>query len=78
MVSPPQDPEALADAISWGADHRDDLEAMGYAVRRLAEDHYDRRHITPQFASLLTAVLEEPRRHSPEPGAKRRQRALSR
>ncbi len=59
MVVPPDCPEALADAILWGAEHPEDLEAMGYAARRLAEDCFDRRRITAQFSAMLTQVSEE-------------------
>lgn len=56
LVATPDDPRALVEAIQWCADHRDDLEPMGYAARRLAEDQFDRTRITSQFVAMLMDV----------------------
>jgi hypothetical protein len=48
----------LVDAIRQCADQPGDLEIMGYAARRLAEDRFDRRHSTGRFAAMLREVLD--------------------
>jgi glycosyltransferase involved in cell wall biosynthesis len=59
LVVPPGDPAALAKAICWGADHRDRLEEMGLAARKLAERHFDRRRVTRRFARMLNRLVAE-------------------
>ncbi len=56
LVVPPGKPDALAEAISWSADHREELQDMGIAARKLAEQRYDRPLGTGKFAKLLAAV----------------------
>jgi len=53
---PPAKPDALAQTISWSADHREELQDMGIAARKLAEQQYDRALGTAKFATLLAAV----------------------
>ena len=57
LVCPPGDPEALADHVRSAADRREDLAEMGYAARRLAEWHCDRRKLTRRFGRMLIRVL---------------------
>jgi colanic acid biosynthesis glycosyl transferase WcaI len=56
-VVAPGDPEQLAEAIRWCADHRRELEEMGCRARRLAELEYDRKKATHRFARLLREIL---------------------
>jgi glycosyltransferase involved in cell wall biosynthesis len=56
LVVPPGEPDALADAIRWSADHRDELQDMGIAARKLAEQEYDRTLAVAKFAALLADV----------------------
>jgi glycosyltransferase involved in cell wall biosynthesis len=68
LVVPPGKPDALAEAISWSADHREDLQDMGIAARKLAEQQYDRALGTGKFAKLLAAVYSgKPAAPTPEP-----------
>jgi colanic acid biosynthesis glycosyl transferase WcaI len=56
-VVTPGCPDELAAAIAWAVAHREELEAMGLAARRLAVDRYDRRTLTTQFAKMIDSVL---------------------
>jgi len=51
----PGDPQALANAIVWLADHPEQARAMGQRGRQAVELHFDRT----QLAEQLTAILEE-------------------
>lgn len=57
LAAPPDDTEALTDAILWGAAHRDELEAMGIRARQLAESEYNRGLCTSRFAAVLAEVM---------------------
>ena len=57
VLAPPGQPEALAEVIEELADHTWDLPEMGKCARRLAESHYDRRKVIPQFQDVLRSVL---------------------
>lgn len=56
LVVSPEDPHALADAIRWCADHRDEVQRMGASARALAVANYDRPRVTARFAELLSGV----------------------
>ncbi len=57
VVGPPCRPEALAEAICWGASHRGELAAMGRRARSLAEDRFDRRIAIREFEALFSQLL---------------------
>jgi len=57
VVVPPCQPDALADAICWGANHRGELAAMGRRARSLAEDRFDRRIAIREFEDLFFQLL---------------------
>lgn len=56
LVVSPEDPQALAEAIRWCADHRAEVQRMGESARALAVAEYDRPRVTARFADLLTRV----------------------
>jgi glycosyltransferase involved in cell wall biosynthesis len=56
-VVQPGDSQRLADAISWCADHRRELDDMGQRARQLAELKYDRKIATGRFGRLLKDLL---------------------
>jgi glycosyltransferase involved in cell wall biosynthesis len=53
LVVPQRDPEALADAVRWAADHPEELERIGRRGREL----YDRRWSSVRVAEALRALL---------------------
>jgi glycosyltransferase involved in cell wall biosynthesis len=54
---PPRDPAALAQAIAWLADHRDEARAMGRRARSLAERRFDRRRFADQAVDLFEGLV---------------------
>lgn len=50
---PPRDPEAMAAAIVWLADHPDEARAMGRRGRQLAERRFDRLRFADQAVDLF-------------------------
>ncbi len=67
QVVAPGDPEGLADAIRWFADHESERKVMGRRARRLAVEEYDRRRLTSRFADLLQETLTAWDRSQDEP-----------
>jgi colanic acid biosynthesis glycosyl transferase WcaI len=57
LVTPPGDPQALAQAIERLADNPADLPEMARRARQLAEQQYDRKTVTARFGKLLKEVL---------------------
>ena len=57
LVVSPGDSEALAEAVLWGLEHREQLEEMGIAARKLAERRFDRRRSTRRFARMLARLF---------------------
>ena len=55
---PPDDPEALADALARLADSPPLRRTMGRNARRLAEQHFNRRMLASQFAELIENVAD--------------------
>ncbi len=53
MVVRPDDPRALADAVIWMRDHRDELKAMGLRGRELAESQFSRDQLADHFIQTL-------------------------
>jgi glycosyltransferase involved in cell wall biosynthesis len=51
------DPGAIAERIEWAQRNRGRLEEMGRRARRLAEEQFDRPHITSRFAELLGRLV---------------------
>ena len=53
---PPQNPEALADALEAAADNREQLKAMGGNARLLAEKSFNRSELSSRFVCWLESV----------------------
>lgn len=56
LVVPPDDARALADAVVWLRDHRDELQEMGRRSRRLAESQFSRAKLAETFVKTLERV----------------------
>ena len=54
---PPRDPEAMAAAIVWLADHPDEARAMGRRGRQLAERRFDRLRFADQAVDLFEQLV---------------------
>jgi glycosyltransferase involved in cell wall biosynthesis len=52
----PEDPEALADALSWMADHPANRKKMGEHARKLAETSFSRDKLGHEFAEFLESI----------------------
>lgn len=59
MVVGCQDSEAIAKAILYAADHRDEVRGMGERGRTFVEGHYSRQACTKKYEELLCRVREE-------------------
>ncbi|MCC7537259.1 MAG: glycosyltransferase family 4 protein [Deltaproteobacteria bacterium] len=60
-VVPPEDPVALAEAVSRLVQDRAALDELGARARALAESTYDRRVCTTRYREILEAVVERRR-----------------
>ncbi len=60
MAVAPGDVASLVETVSWGVEHRHEMERMGEHARQLAVTQFDRRSMTERFYRLLAAVLDEP------------------
>ena len=56
IAVPPQDPEALADALCKLADNERSRKAMGVRARALALDVYPREKIAARFAKTIETL----------------------
>lgn len=52
----PENPEALADALCWMADHPHERKKMGARARRLAETTFSRDELGQQFVKFLESI----------------------
>jgi glycosyltransferase involved in cell wall biosynthesis len=59
IVAPPDDPEALADALEYLAAYPVECRLMGQNARKLAESHFSREKLAAQFVSFLEEQYEE-------------------
>jgi glycosyltransferase involved in cell wall biosynthesis len=57
VVVPPENPEAMADALTHLADHREDLPAMGQNSRRLANE-FDRDRLYTTFETTIREAAD--------------------
>ncbi len=53
----PESVQAIADRITWAADHSAELEIMGQNARRLAESEYTQNRSIARFREVLQQVL---------------------
>jgi len=53
LMVPPEDPEAMAGAIEWLLDHREEALAMGENARIKAEREYDATRMAKQYEELI-------------------------
>jgi colanic acid biosynthesis glycosyl transferase WcaI len=57
FITPPEDPDALAKAILYAADHREELVHLGQRARQFFLKAYDRKAWTAVCESLLTGPV---------------------
>jgi glycosyltransferase involved in cell wall biosynthesis len=66
VAVPPDDPEALADALERLADSPRLCQSMGRNARRLAEQQFARQALASQFAEFLESFQEDAHSHGGE------------
>ena len=59
-VVSPEDPHALADAIRYLKQHRDEAHRLGQNGRRVVEEQFDRRKVLARFADHLESLVTRP------------------
>lgn len=65
LVTPPQNPPALADSVRRVLADADLRARLGRAARELAEREFDEDIVCGRYAALFTALIERRRRQSP-------------
>jgi len=60
LVATPADGANLARVVKQAADDRATVRMMGQRARRLAEERFDRRLVTRQYADMIAAVSQLP------------------
>jgi glycosyltransferase involved in cell wall biosynthesis len=53
LVVPPENPQALAEAIQWLSSHPDETAEFGRNGRRMVETQFDRSIVLRNFAARL-------------------------
>ncbi len=66
---PPNDPEALAERLSWLHRHPHLAQRMGWAGMRRAYQHFTWRSVASSIAAVYESVVEPPGRYAPIPRA---------
>lgn len=59
LLVPPDDPEALADALRWAAAHPDELSQLGQNARAYLEQHHSQDRCVGQIEMLLKHVAQQ-------------------
>jgi len=57
LVCPPEDPDALVEALLWIKDHPGEAGSMGERGRRLLEDRFDMRRSAERYLEAMLAIL---------------------
>lgn len=56
---PPDNPQALQEAISFFREHPDQAQSIGHAARRTVEDHYTTYHFAQNLEKHIRVLLEK-------------------
>lgn len=58
LCVPPENPQAMAEAIKWMHDHREEARRMGQRGREYGLEHYDRAKIMRHYRKILEQVVD--------------------
>jgi glycosyltransferase involved in cell wall biosynthesis len=53
---PPENPQALADKISYIIKHKDDLSDIKYAGRKIYEEHFSPEIVERQMLEIISSI----------------------